>query len=132
MDAEHLSQLVAQARAHAVEVIAKSGELAEEHARRAEARGDDLLAAHERARAAKAREIVLQARRDVPLRGGAQWMGSGAAKRRDLVRARDRDPRRRDGAAARLQVACGRPPLRRRIGARRSAQAPQPAPIVRW
>jgi hypothetical protein len=80
MDPEQLSQLARQARVRAVEAIAKSAELAEQHARRAERRGDDRLAAQERARAARAREIVFQARRKgVGEPGGAQRTDSGTA-----------------------------------------------------
>src|SRR5262245_48023994 len=103
MDPEELFQLVAQAQARAIDLIAKSGELAEQHARRAERRGDNRLASQERARAARAREIVFQAGRDGAGEGGSAD-GSWEGKRWNVVHAPDLDPRRRDGAARRPQA----------------------------
>jgi hypothetical protein len=63
MDFNTASERAERARARATEAVARSGELAEEHARRAEAQGDDDRAQLEWARAARAREIVARAQR---------------------------------------------------------------------
>jgi hypothetical protein len=63
VDLKSLSERVEQAGAWAARAVARSGELAEEHARRAEAKGAEDRARLEWARAARAREIVARARR---------------------------------------------------------------------